>query len=193
MHGGLPWFHRHAHGATSPRSASLRYSAELAIRRKGSCAAGPLERPDRRMNSKPSRSILLVEADVIVRFALAQHLRQCGHLVIEVADGTEARSVFSAALSVEIVLADAQLAGEESGFALARWVRRHRKSIDVILMATLAHKVQVVCDFCVDSDLSNTDGQQLTQRINAMLAERKRRLRAQPKTAPIVAPRRKRT
>lgn len=149
------------------------------------------------MNSAPlssdgRRTILLVEADVIVRFALAQQMRTCGCTVIEVVSGTEARAVLLAGPSVDVVLADAQLAGDDNGFALAQWVRRHRKSIDVILTGTLAHKVQVACQFCVDGDKADHDARGLATRIESMLAERKRRLRPAPKTAPASAPKRKR-
>lgn len=139
------------------------------------------------------RTVLLVEADVIVRFALGQHLRLCGCTVIEVVSGAEARAVLLAGPKVDVVLADAQLAGDDNGFALAQWVRRHRKSIDVILTGALAHKVQVACEFCVDGDRADTDAQQLTSRIQTMLAERKRRLRPTPKTAPSTQPKRKRS
>lgn len=144
------------------------------------------------LNSETCRTILLVEADVIVRFALAQHLRVCGCTVIEVVSGTEARAVLLAGPAVQVVLADAQLAGDDNGFALAQWVRRHRKEIDVILTGTLAHKVQVACEFCVDGDRADRDAQKLTSRIQSMLAERKRRMRPAPKTTPI-APKRKRS
>ncbi len=130
-------------------------------------------------SSTRAKTILFVEADVLVRFMLAQHLRKCGLAVIEVVSGAEARAVLLAGPPVETILADAQLAGDENGFALARWVRRHRQSVDVILTSTLAHKVQVVCEFCADND-----AQALRARIQAMIAERTRRLRPAPKTAP---------
>jgi CheY-like chemotaxis protein len=142
--------------------------------------------------SNRPRTILLVEADVIIRFALAQHLRICGCIVIEVVSGSEARAVLLAGPVVDTVLADAQLAGDDNGFALAQWIRRHRKSIDVILTGTLAHKVQVACEFCcADVERADSDAQTLTVRIQAMLAERKRRLRPGSRTAPLAA-RRKR-
>ena len=143
-------------------------------------------------SSSPTRlNVLLVEADVIVRFALAQHLRTCGHAVIEVISGSEARAVLLAGLAIEVVLADAQLAGDDNGFALAQWVRRHRKSIDVVLTGTLAHKAQVVCEFCVDNDRADQDAQGLTSRIQAMLAERKRRMRPAQKAVPAVSKRKR--
>jgi len=142
---------------------------------------------------QPRQTVLLVEADVIVRFALAEHLRACGHTVIEVVSGSEARAVLLAGPEVHVLIADAQLAQDDSGFALAHWVRRHRKSVDVILTGTLGHKVQVACEFCADGDRADKDAQRLTARIQTMLAERKRRLRPAPKTSPAPAPKRKRT
>jgi CheY-like chemotaxis protein len=142
-------------------------------------------------NSTSRLNVLLVEADVIVRFALAQHLRGCGHTVIEVISGTEARAVLLAGPEVSVVLADARLAGDDNGFALAQWVRRHRKSIDVILTGTLAHKVQVACEFCVEGESADRDAQGLISRIQAMLAERKRRMRPAPKTAAAASKRKR--
>lgn len=135
------------------------------------------------VSSEATRTILLVEADVIIRFAIAHHLRQCGCTVIEVVSGTEARAVLLAGPDVHVVLADAQLAGDDNGFALAQWVRRHRKSIDVILTGTLAHKIQVACEFCAEGDRADQDAVALASRIQSMLAERKRRMRPASKTA----------
>lgn len=144
-------------------------------------------------SSETRRAILLVEADVIVRFALAQHLRACGYTVIEVVSGAEARAVLLAGPKADVVLSDAQLAGDDNGFALAQWVRRHRKSIDVILTGALVHKVQVVCELCVDGEKADNDAQALISQIQAMLAERKRRLRPSSKAAAGAAVKRKRS
>lgn len=142
-------------------------------------------------STKPRLTVLLVEADVIVRFAVAQHLRNCDLVVIEAISGADARAVLIAGPEVDVVLADAQLAGDDNGFALAQWVRRHRKSIDVILTGALAHKAQVACELCVDGESADQDAQALTSRIQAMLAERKRRMRPAPKTAPAVSKRKR--
>ena len=142
-------------------------------------------------DSSNKLTVLLVEADVIVRFALAQHLRGCGHTVVEVISGAEARAVLIAGVTIDVVLADAQLAGDDNGFALAQWVRRHRKSIDVILTGTLPQKVQVACEFCVEGDSADRDAQGLTAYIQTMLAERKRRLRPAPKIAPVASKRKR--
>jgi hypothetical protein len=112
-------------------------------------------------------------------------------VVIEVISGAETRAVLLAGPEVDVVLADAQLADDDNGFALAQWVRRHRKSIDVILTGSLAQKVQVACELCVDGDIADKDAQGLISRIQAMLAERKRRMRPAPKTAPAATKRKR--
>jgi CheY-like chemotaxis protein len=143
-----------------------------------------------RKRETQSPTLLLAEADDIVRFVLAERLRACGYAVIEAVDGAEAKAVLVAGPKLSILFSDPQLAGESDGFALAQWVRRHRKSVEVILSATLAAKAQAVCDLCTRRDAGSHDAAALASRIQAMLAERKRRTR--PSTAPAFSPKRKR-
>jgi DNA-binding NtrC family response regulator len=142
----------------------------------------------------PSRSItpqsakitvLLVEADILVRFALADYLRACEAMVVEAASADDAKAILVAGPPVDILFSDAQLAGEGSGFVLAQWVRRHRPAVEIILTATLAAKAQAAADFTtrVPGCQPPSDAAGLASRLSAMLAERKRRMRQQSKTA----------
>ncbi len=135
---------------------------------------------------KKSTAVLLVEEHVIVRLALAQQLRACGYTVFEAASAHEARSILLAGPSIEILMSDARLAGPADGFALAQWVRRHRPNIEVSLTGVLSGKALAVNEFCdrLRSKPSPQDGQALTDRIRAMLAEHERRARkASPASA----------
>lgn len=140
-----------------------------------------------------SPTILLVEEDVIVRFGLAEYLRACGFTVIEAPNGADARAVLVAGPAIDVLMSDAQLAGGENGFALAQWVRRHRPNVEVLLMSSLAQKSQIASDFCARypdrKTLSDATG--LTSRVQAMLAERKRRTRPPSSTADVKARRRR--
>jgi DNA-binding NtrC family response regulator len=129
--------------------------------------------------------LLLVESDVIVRFALAEYLRACGVVVIEAANAQEARSILLAGPSIHVLMCEATLAGEENGFALAQWVRRHRPQIEVILTSSVINKAQSVTEFCTRDPECKlpSDAAGLATRIHAMIAERKRRLRPSPPTA----------
>lgn len=141
-------------------------------------------------------TVLLVESDVIVRFALAEYLRACGVRVIEAASAQDAKAVLvvGSGVDVDVLLADAQLAGDENGFALARWVRRHRSHIEVILTSSIANKAEAAGDFCNRNPerVRSSESSGLVTRITAMLAERKRRMRPTPPTAKIAVRRRRR-
>jgi DNA-binding response OmpR family regulator len=147
------------------------------------------------MNAQPAQkpTILLTEADVIVRLILAEHLRHCA-IVVEAASAQEARAVLVAGPPIDIMIADAQLAGgDETGFALAQWVRRYRPQIEVIMTASVTHKAQAAADFCARYPATKAvETAALSQRIRAMLAERKRRLRPGAPTASALLRRRRR-
>lgn len=126
---------------------------------------------------KPTKKvILLAETDAIIRLALADHLRGCGFAVFEAAGAQEARAILLAGPAVDVLLSDAELSeAEDSGFALAQWVRRHRPQVRVILAARTANKVEVAASLCTHSPAH--DAATLETRLRAMLAERARRLR----------------
>lgn len=133
----------------------------------------------------PEQTLLVAECDVIVRVALGAYLRACGFTVLEVVDGAEAKAILQSGLVVNVLLSDAELAGAESGFALAHWVRRYRPSIDVLLATSVAGKAQAAAGICgrFPGGKPPSDAARLVARIRAMLAERKRRTRPPSSTA----------
>lgn len=98
--------------------------------------------------AKPRRVILLADDEVIVRLGLARHLRGCGFDVIEASGAADAKIVLQRGPSIDILFADARLAGPDSGFALAQWTRRYRKHIEIILTGSLAHKSEAAAQLC---------------------------------------------
>jgi DNA-binding NtrC family response regulator len=145
------------------------------------------------METKAAIVILLVEPDVIVRFALAEQLRTCAQRVIEAASAQEARSVLVAGPEIDVLISDAVLAGDENGFALAQWVRRHRPQIETILTSSIINKAQAASDFCArNRDGAVSDPAALATRIHSMLAERKRRMRPSSNTAAMSVRRKRR-
>lgn len=131
------------------------------------------------------KTALLAEEDVIVRLGLSDYLRTCGWTVLEAATAEEAKAILVAGPKIGVMISDAELAGEESGFALATWVRRHRPGVRVILAAALATKTEAVTGLC-DRD----DEGVLRARIRAMFAERARRMR-KPTSGQALGPRRR--
>lgn len=147
----------------------------------------------KKRGNKTAPIVLLVEEHVIVRLALAGHLRSCGFTVFEAATSLEARSVLLAGPKIDMLMADARLAGPDSGFALAQWVRRHRPGVEVILTGVLSGKALAATELCEKHSKRTTpqDGPALTERIRVMLAEHERRTRRPSSSARLIAPTRR--
>jgi CheY-like chemotaxis protein len=126
------------------------------------------------MSRQTRTKVLLVEDDVLVRLALAEYLRSCGFIVIEAANGVEVKQVLLTVAAIAHMLADAQLAGPESGFALAQWVRRYRPGVRVVLTRSLASKTDAVAELCSDGDTRKHAAELLAQNIRAMRGGRSR-------------------
>jgi DNA-binding response OmpR family regulator len=83
----------------------------------------------------PARaSILLVEDEVLIRFALADYLRESGHKVYEAHNGEEAIQFLSFyRAEIDVVFADIKLPGTIDGLELARWVKKNRPEAALML------------------------------------------------------------
>lgn len=94
-------------------------------------------------------AVLVVEAEVLVRFAIAQYLRDCGFRVIEAVSAAEAQTVLSQAeVAIDVVLSAVELSGTIDGFSLARWVRSNREGVAVILAGTIERAAQDAGELC---------------------------------------------
>jgi len=133
---------------------------------------------------KSAQRVLLADEDVIVRLGIAQYLRECGLAVIEAATSQEAKAILQAGPEIDVVFSDAQLAGPESGFALAQWVRRNRPAVQIILEVSLESKTDAAFELCRPPDRHKSfDAQALATKIRTMIAERRRRMRPQQSAA----------
>lgn len=119
--------------------------------------------------------MLVVDGEVLVRHPLAEYLRECGYRVLEASDAAEARALIEAHGDVELVLSSAELA-DESGFALAAWVRAHHPEIQVSLAATIAKAAEKAKDICEDGPAFTKpyDHAQVLDRIRWLLAAKGR-------------------
>jgi DNA-binding response OmpR family regulator len=117
-------------------------------------------------------SVLLVEADALVRHPLAEYLRECGYDVLEACNAAEAYQILdNGSKSIDIVLADADSAGGDA-FALARWLRTNRPAVNVILAGTVNKALATAEGLC-------EDGPALTKPYShQVVLDRIRRLRA---------------
>ena len=96
-----------------------------------------------------SKTVLIVEDEILIRWVIAQHLRDCGYRVIEAGSGDEAVDILRrTALAVDVVFSDVQMPGSIDGFALAQWVRQRRPDIKVILTSGAAKAAKAVHELC---------------------------------------------
>ena len=120
----------------------------------------------------PPPVILVVEDDVLVRSMVAAFLRECGFGVIEANGADEAIRVLQAEIRVDIVFSDIQMPGSMDGFGLARWVRRERPWLKVILTSGAARTAKEVGDLCETGPIlaKPYDHAELERHIRALLA-----------------------
>ena len=120
----------------------------------------------------PPPVILVVEDDVLVRSMAAAFLRECGFDVIEANGADEAIRVLQAEIRVDIVFSDIQMPGSMDGFGLARWMRRERPWLKVILTSGAARTAKEAGDLCETGPIlaKPYDHAELERHIRALLA-----------------------
>jgi len=82
--------------------------------------------------------ILVVEDEVLLRLAAAQHLRQAGYEVLEACNADEALRLLAKA-DVDVVFSDITTPGSMDGLQLADWLREHRPEVGIVLASRKLH------------------------------------------------------
>ena len=75
----------------------------------------------------------MVEDEVLIRFAIAEALRELGVSVVEAASADEAWQYLTAGGSVDLVFTDYRMPGSMTGGQLATQIRRQYPSLVVIV------------------------------------------------------------
>jgi len=91
--------------------------------------------------AKLANTVLVVEDDVLVRLAIAAHLRDIGYRVIEAVTAEEARTAIETGEPVILLFTDINLAGLWQGTDLAAWVHAEYPQMKVILTSSAFHNV----------------------------------------------------
>jgi CheY-like chemotaxis protein len=94
------------------------------------------ENDNHRSASRSSTTVLVVEDDVLVRMAIAAHLRDTGYRVIETATAEEARAALEAQEPIALIFSDIDLPSAWQGSDLAEWLHRHAPAVKVILTSS---------------------------------------------------------
>jgi CheY-like chemotaxis protein len=93
----------------------------------------PAEDPMSELVASEQPTVLVVEDEVLVRLAIAEHLRECGFTVAEAANGEEAQALILAGLEVDLVFSDINMPGAVDGITLASWLKDHGIDAPVVL------------------------------------------------------------
>ena len=96
--------------------------------------------PGARLRPLEGRLVLLVEDDDKVRDVVRKQLSALGCAVLEAESGHEAADMVENIPAIAIVLSDIVMPGGMDGRALARFVRRFRPELPVVLMSGYADK-----------------------------------------------------
>jgi two-component system, response regulator PdtaR len=76
--------------------------------------------------------VLLVEDELVMRWSVADSLREAGFTVIEAASGHEATSICRSDVSVHLLFTDINLLGSDTGLDVAEYFRTHRPEVPVL-------------------------------------------------------------
>lgn len=108
----------------------------------GPVARGGSGLPAANANNRSRRgTVIVVEADAVVRLATAEGLRDADFRVIETGTAEEARDALQAGQTVAAIFADIDLPGMWQGTHLAAWTRAHFPRVKTILTSGAFHTV----------------------------------------------------
>jgi CheY-like chemotaxis protein len=97
----------------------------------------------------PVPSVLIVDADIISRHAIADYLRRCSYAVVEAATVDEAFvALKEPSLSIDVILCDVSGEGSKGGFELASWVRINRPELEVRLAGGTEMAAHTAAELC---------------------------------------------
>lgn len=84
--------------------------------------------------------ILLVEDNVLVRFATAEILREAGFDVLEAVDASEALALLTTGHPLDLVITDIRMPGHMDGVQLAGVMKNTRPNLPVALLSSHLEK-----------------------------------------------------
>jgi CheY-like chemotaxis protein len=77
--------------------------------------------------------VLIVEDEFLLRWPVAEYLRDSGYRVIEASSVPEAIVVLSGDARIDAIFSDINLPGELGVLALSSWLERHRPGVPLLL------------------------------------------------------------
>jgi DNA-binding NtrC family response regulator len=91
--------------------------------------------------------VLVVEDEILIRLALADHLRDTGLTVYEAATGAEAVDLLTHhGRDIDAIFTDIMMPGPMDGLALYAWAKQHCPGVPVIMTSGVQDQDAVVRD-----------------------------------------------
>lgn len=108
----------------------------------------PAEDPMPEQHADAEPLVLVVEDEVLIRMAAADHLRSCGFKVAEAGSAAEAQELILSGLKVDLVFSDVTMPGQMDGIALAQWLHEHVPGVPVVLTSGVTSSLDAAKEAC---------------------------------------------
>ena len=94
-------------------------------------------------------TVLIVEDELLIRWAIAEYLQDCGFKILTASNAEEAISAIERYRSkIHVVFSDVRMPGQIDGFGLAHWIAQHRPDVAVVLTSGHADSRQAAERLC---------------------------------------------
>ena len=104
--------------------------------------------PEQHSDAEPV--VLVVEDEVLIRMAAADHLRHCGFKVAEAGSAAEAQDLILSGLKVDLVFSDITMPGALDGVGLTQWLAVHAPDVPVILTSGVTSSLDAAKRACAN-------------------------------------------
>ncbi len=102
--------------------------------------------PEQHADAEPL--VLVVEDEVLIRMAVAEHLRSCGFKVAEAGSASEAQDLILSGLKADLVFSDVTMPGDMDGLGLAQWLQEHAPGVPVVLTSGVTSSLDAAKQVC---------------------------------------------
>jgi DNA-binding NtrC family response regulator len=119
--------------------------------------------------------VLVVEDNVVLRLAFADHLREQDFCAIEAGNAAEAIEVLSTDdVHVDFVFSDVAMPGPIDGFGLLKWVKANKPNLPVLITSAISARRRIAQQEFAHAFVDKPyDFDEVTQRIRDEIDSRK--------------------
>jgi DNA-binding NtrC family response regulator len=89
-------------------------------------------------------SVLIVDPDFMVRWKVADYLRERGHNIIEATGASDAMALLASGMHVDIVFFDLHSRDPSDGRLLAEWLQERHPRLSLLMASTTAIEATIL-------------------------------------------------